>query len=184
MHFLARGLDRLDRGRVGVAYDDDVAHRYQFRHKFVEQRQQRRIDNDDEILGVVGDVDHLVGGQPDVQRMEHGTHRWDGEIYLEVLLVVPHEGRDPLVCVHAEIAERVREPGRICPDVGVRRAPDTVRGQSRDATRAPVDRTAVPGDGGGGERRVEHGATHDDLLDQLDQNDRIDHTGDLGSFYR
>ena len=67
------------------------------------------VDDDDAVVGVVGDVDDLRGEQPDVERVEHGTHRRHREVGDEVLGVVPHERADSLVAVDAELAERMCE---------------------------------------------------------------------------
>ena len=66
------------------------------------------VDDDDRGPTMVGDIEDLLGEEPDVQRMEHGAHRRDGQIGGEVLGVVPHEGADPLVAGHAERAQCVR----------------------------------------------------------------------------
>ena len=77
-----------------------------------QERQQRGVDDDDVVLGVVGDVDQLLGGEPDVEGVQHGAHGGHREVGLEVLGVVPHEGRHPLVAVDAEVvAQRVGELG-------------------------------------------------------------------------
>ena len=54
------------------------------------------VDDHDAVLGVVGDVDELLGEEPDVERVQHGAHRRHREVGLEVLLRVPAEGRDAL----------------------------------------------------------------------------------------
>ena len=63
---------------------------------------QEGVDDDDPVLGVADDVDVLLGEQPDVEGVQHRTHRRHGEVRLEVLLVVEHEGRDALVAVDPE----------------------------------------------------------------------------------
>jgi PAS domain S-box-containing protein len=61
-------------------------------------------------LGVVRDVDDLLGEQPDVQGVQDCAHRRDGEVGLEVLLVVPHEGADACVALHPQRRQGVRQP--------------------------------------------------------------------------
>ena len=106
-------------------------------------RQQGVVDDDDLVLGVVGDVDQLLGEQPDVERVQHRAHRRDREVGLEVLGVVPHEGRDPLVAVDAEVAQAlVSRAARSAPTSAYvrRRAPPVGRG---DDLGVGVDRRAV-----------------------------------------
>ena len=90
-------LAAASRGRPGCvrAGDEHVLHGLQLRQVRREQADQRVVDDDDLVLGVVGDVDELLGEQPDVQRVQHGAHRGDREVGLEVLGVVPLEGRRP-----------------------------------------------------------------------------------------
>jgi hypothetical protein len=56
------------------------------------------------ILGVVADKPDLFCSQPDVEGVQHRTHRRDGAIGFDMLLVVPHERGDPAVGTHADIA--------------------------------------------------------------------------------
>jgi hypothetical protein len=53
--------------------------------------------------------------------VQHRTHRRHGQVRLEVLLVVPHEGADPVVTPHAEPAQGVRQLGGAAAHLGVRR---------------------------------------------------------------
>jgi hypothetical protein len=90
---------RVDRDlRVGaVVDDDDVADGLQLVHQRPEQRQQRPVDEDDLVLGVVGDVDQLLGEQPDVQRVQHPPGARRGQVELQVAPGVPAERADPAV---------------------------------------------------------------------------------------
>ena len=83
--------------RVAVADDDDVAQRGQVRQHAGQQRDQRRVDDDHAVLGVVDDVDELLGEQPQVQRVQHRAHARHGEVGHQVLGVVPHERGDAFV---------------------------------------------------------------------------------------
>ena len=42
--------------------------------------------------------------------MQHGTHARDGEVRLEVLLMIPAEGADAIARAHTEIAQRAGQP--------------------------------------------------------------------------
>ena len=70
---------------------------------------QRAVDEDDAVLGVVDDVDDLLGEQADVQRVQHGAVGGHREVELEVALRVPGEGRDALAALHAEALEHAPE---------------------------------------------------------------------------
>lgn len=90
-------------GAVTGARDDHVLQRRQLGEQRGEERQQGAVDEDDLVVGVLDDPDQLLGGEPEVQGVEDGAHRRDGEVRLHVFRVVPHEGRDPLVPVDAEL---------------------------------------------------------------------------------
>ena len=67
------------------------------------------------VLGVVDDVGQLLGREPDVERVQHGPHAGDGEIGLEVALVVPAEGADAVARLDAEPGQgggQLLGPGR------------------------------------------------------------------------
>lgn len=74
----------------------------QLRQLRCEQRDERGIDDDHAVFGMVGHVDQLFREQADVEGVQDGAHRRYREIRLEVFGVVPHERRDTLVAVHAE----------------------------------------------------------------------------------
>ncbi len=47
-----------------------------------EQRDDRAINEDHFVVGVVHDVGQLLREQPDVQRVKHSAGTWSGEIQL------------------------------------------------------------------------------------------------------
>ena len=59
-----------------------------------ELREQRAVDEDDLVLGVVRDVDQLLGEQPDVEGVQHAPAARHREVELEVGRAVPAEGAD------------------------------------------------------------------------------------------
>jgi hypothetical protein len=81
-----------------------VLHRLEVRQDAGEERQERGVDDDHPVLGVVGDVRHLLRGEPDVQRMDDRAHAGHGVVRLHVLLVVPHEGTDAVARADPEFA--------------------------------------------------------------------------------
>ena len=106
VHALAGG--QLD---VGAVVDHDVVpDGLELLHQRPEQRQQRAVDEDDLVLGVVGDVDQLLGEQPDVERVQDATGARRGQVQLEVAGRVPAERRHPAVGAHAQGVEDGRQP--------------------------------------------------------------------------
>ena len=76
----------------------------------VEDVDQRLIDYDDTILGVGSYVAQVVWAQTRVERMDHSSHERNREVQLEVLGLVPHQGRNPIAISDAEVGEPAREP--------------------------------------------------------------------------
>ncbi len=95
---------------VAVADDDPRLDRRELRRYGPDDRQERRVDEHDAIPGVVRHVHQLLARQADVERVEHSAHARDGEVRLEVLLVVPHERADRIARADPEAAERGGEP--------------------------------------------------------------------------
>lgn len=156
MHLHAVGsVDAVGR----VAGDDDVLDGGELRKLWVEQRQQRRVDDDDLVLGVVRHVDQLLGEESDVEGVQHRAHRRHGQVGLEVFGVVPHEGRHALVAVDAESAQCVCQLCATSSDIGVATTPRAVSGPGHDLGIA-VDRAAVAQDLRDLQRCVLHCALH------------------------
>jgi hypothetical protein len=78
---------------------------------------------------------------------------------LKVFLVIPHEGRDPLIAIDPQPPQRVGQPRGLLTDLSVRRVPEAVAGGGADGA-VTVDVERVPPDLGDGEREVLHGALH------------------------
>ena len=147
----------------GGAGDDDVFDGGQRRKLRREKRNQGRVDDDHAVLGVIGDMDQLLGEQTNVQGVEHSAHRGDRQVRLEVLGVVPHERGDSLVALDAEPAQGVRELSTALADVSV--------GHTARAGLGPRDNLGGAVNGGtvaeklsNGEGGVLHGAQHGLLL--------------------
>ena len=80
-----------------VVDHDHVPDRAQLRPQRQEHRQRRAVDEHDVVLGVVRDVDLLLGEQPDVERVQHAAGARGGEVELQVRRGVPHERPDASV---------------------------------------------------------------------------------------
>ena len=84
-----------------------------------QQRQQRAVDEDDLVVGVVDDVRQLLGKEADVQRVQHPPGARRGEVQLEVAGGVPGERRHPAVGGDLQVVEHAAEPARALGPVAV-----------------------------------------------------------------
>jgi hypothetical protein len=80
-----------------VVHHHDVAHGREGRQERPQQLDQRAVDEDDLVLGVVDDVGELLGEQADVERVQHPAAAGRGEVELEVAGGVPGERRDAAI---------------------------------------------------------------------------------------
>lgn len=62
---------------------------------------ERRIDEDHRVVGVVHDVRDLVGLQPQIDGVQHRAGQRDGQVELQVAVVVPRDRPDPVTGLHA-----------------------------------------------------------------------------------
>ena len=115
-HGLARFLQR---GDVAVADRDHGVHRLEFGDYRRQQVGQRHVDQHHLVFGLVGDVDDLLGEQPDVEGMQHRAHRRHRQIRRQVFGVVPHEGGDPLVAGDTDAPQRIRQLRGVLTELGV-----------------------------------------------------------------
>ena len=93
-----------------------MADRVELVHEWPDQSGYRVVEEDDLVLGVVGDVGELFGEEPKVQRVRHPSAAGWGEVELEVACGVPGERGDPPVFGDAEVVERTTEPsGALAP---------------------------------------------------------------------
>ena len=70
--------------RRAVFDDDDVLHRRERGGDLLVERQERAVDEDHLVLGVVDDVGQLIGEQPDVEGVQDPPGARRGEVQLEV----------------------------------------------------------------------------------------------------
>ena len=104
---------RLATGAPENGNDDHALERCTCRELPV-QRQQHVVDDQEAVLGVVGDPADLVGREAQVQRVHHAAGGRDAEVALEVRVVVPAQRRDALALAagrarcSAEASARVR----------------------------------------------------------------------------
>ena len=105
---VAEQLRDLGRGRhVGaVGHDHDVLHGLELVADALDDRHEVQVDEDDLVLGMVGDVGHMLGRQARVQRVQHGADAGDAEIELEMPVGVPGDGADPVAELDAQPLQR------------------------------------------------------------------------------
>ena len=146
--------------------DEEVGHVRQRPGDLAQQGDQRTVDDDHPVIGVVHHEGQLFREQADVQRVEHGAHRRDGEVGLEVLGMVPTEGGDPLITVDPDAPKGVGETPGVRGDFGVGGAfqgempGGRVVRRQRLHHRVTMDGLPAAENGGDGERVVLHRASH------------------------
>ena len=86
--------------------DDDDVVEVPCRPEGFEHLEQRLVDDDHLVLGIVDDVGELVGEQPGVQGVDDRAHRGDREIQLQVLALVPQQRGHRVSLADAERGQR------------------------------------------------------------------------------
>ena len=149
----------LQRGQVTGAHRDHGVNRLHLRQHRGQDRRQRQIGDHHLILGLVGDKLDLFGEQPNVEGVQHRAHRRHRDVGLQVFLVVPHEGGDPLVAVDAEAAQRIGQSRGLLAKFAVRGVaePRTGGGAHRPVT---MNAHRVSQDRRDSQFRVLHRALH------------------------
>ncbi len=101
---VAQQLGDLGGGRhVGaVGHDHDVLHGLELLPHALDDRQQVQVDENDLILGMVGDVGHVLGRQPRIDGVQDGADAGDAEIELEMAVAVPGNGAHPVAELDAQ----------------------------------------------------------------------------------
>jgi len=62
----------------------------------LEHGEERRVHDQEPVLGVVHDLREVGRVQPQIQRMDNPANRRDGVVRLEVSSAVPQQGRNPI----------------------------------------------------------------------------------------
>jgi hypothetical protein len=111
-----------------VAENHDVLDLRERRCEVLERGDLIRVDEDRAVVGVLDDVGEIFERQPDVERVEHPPGARHREVALEVAVVVPRQGGDPLPGRDAERVERVHQllgaPGELGVGVAMNAARD------------------------------------------------------------
>ena len=162
---LDAGLRQAGRRQVGiVGEDEDALEAPELRREALEQRQEHRVGEQIAVLGVIDDVGDLVREQARVDRVADRADARDAVVELEMAMVVPGKGRDPVA--HADLELRLERVGQL-PDPGAQlRIAGPVRrlvGGAGDHLGLAVIVGRVVEDRRDPERQVHHQAAHDRL---------------------
>ena len=132
-------------GRHGGAlgHQHEALHRLEPGRQLLGERQGGGVDEQPGILGVIDDVDELIGVEARVHRMHHGARARDAVEELEVAVRVPAERADPVARAHTEPAECLGQALGPAMRVGVRVAMDRSVDVARDDRRAAMERRRV-----------------------------------------
>src|SRR6267143_2397945 len=113
----ARGELSVRRGAIG--HDDELLDALQILRHALQRRYQRGVDEDHLVVGVVDHELEMLGEEARIQGMEHGAGAGNSEVELEVAVVVPGQGADPIPGGDAQLRKRVRQLGDPAPEVGI-----------------------------------------------------------------
>ena len=69
----------------------------------------RLVREDDAVLGVIDDVAELLAGEPEIDRVQDRPQGRDGEIELEVPMMIPGAGGDPVAGMDTQAPQCVHE---------------------------------------------------------------------------
>ncbi len=75
---------------VALGHDEDALE-VDLIAKFLEYRDQGIVDDQEAVLGVIGDVGQFARMQTQIERMHDAACRWDAEVGFKVNVLVPHE---------------------------------------------------------------------------------------------
>lgn len=99
--------------------------------KLRQQRQQNIVDDQETVLGVVDDERNVVREQAQVEVVHHRAGRRNAEVALEVGVMVPHQGCDPVTGLDAGLDQRLGQTLGPTVEVGVGMAMQGLVGHPR-----------------------------------------------------
>ncbi|MNN14427.1 hypothetical protein D3C81_1274900 [compost metagenome] len=119
--FVAQQIgDRGNRRHMrSVRHENEAGDGRDFASDGFDQRQEGEIEEEDAVLGVVGDPFHLVRMQAWVQRVEHGTRAGYGVVQLHVAVAIPGKRGDAVTKADAERSECIGQTTRTLPEVAI-----------------------------------------------------------------
>jgi hypothetical protein len=123
---------------VGIAQSDPVLDRAAVRPHGLHDRQERHVEAQHLVFGMVGDPGNLVGREPRVDRVDHAATAGDAEVQLEVAIAVPRERGHPVAEAQLQRIERSGHLPGPARRVGVAVAVDVALDAARHDRRVPV----------------------------------------------
>ncbi len=103
---------------TGEGNDDDPFHLEPV-PEFLQQGQEHVIDNQEAVPGVVGDVSDFIRVQAKVQGMEHASGGRNAEISLQMDIMIPHQGSDPVAPLEPGLLQGLGQGTRPAVKIGV-----------------------------------------------------------------
>ena len=89
------------------------------RREHLHERQERKVEKNETVVGVIDDVLELVAEEPRVDRVQHRTHARHAVVELEVPVAIPCERPDAFARGNAKPGQCVGEPARAAMGVAV-----------------------------------------------------------------
>ena len=152
------------RGQGGLAHHHHHAQRFRQplgqRHQ---PRQQRGIDKQRHIGGIIQNIGDLVGKQPRIDRVQHRPHAGGSVIHLHMRRGVPAQRRHPLAAPNAQPGQGMRQLRRARGHGGVGGACHRPSGIHADQLRSAMMLRRMGQDGGYEQRVLLHQAKHQRL---------------------
>ena len=154
-----RALHRVRHRRV-ARHHHDALDAGDLALEHLQQRQQRRVDEQQPVRRVVDDVLELLREQPRVDRVHHGADARHRVVELEVAVVVPGQRGDAVARLHARGHERVGELPRAAEHLAPGAAVPRRVQRHRDDLDVRVVAVREPHDVGDQERPLHHESQH------------------------
>ncbi|CAB4661068.1 unannotated protein [freshwater metagenome] len=101
---------------LAVIHKDQMLHRGKRREKWLNQREDRRINEDHFIFCMINDVGQLFGKQTNVERVQHATTTGSRKIQLQMALSVPCKRGHTAVLRDSQVVQHSCKTTRaLCP---------------------------------------------------------------------
>ncbi len=146
-----------------VGHRHPALHLRAVRLELGDERRKGEIEEDVFILGVIDDVDDLLGEEPRIDGVADRAHAGDGEIDLEMAEAVPGERADAIRLFDAEPDQRVGEPPGARMRVAIGVTVDRPFDRAGDDFGAAVEAVGEGDERRNEERLVLHQPVHGDL---------------------
>jgi hypothetical protein len=130
------------------------------RRELLDQRDEREVEADDAVAGVVHDVDQLVVEQPRIDRVDHGAHPGHRVVELEMPVAVPRQRAHTVAVADAAPPQGVGELACARVGIAVRVAVDRALDRPRDDLGVAMTAVGVADDRGDHQGPAHHQALH------------------------